>query len=830
MKNHFWRGQIINDQELELKFAKLQDERETFYQKSISWDQLLFSLEKFAKAIVQDEKIMNFLLSIGQSSREAGEILSEIAKFCGRDNILSKWKKELGDDQAPFDFKRVDYKRNLFEAWKPLGVLTHILPGNAFGLSVLATIEGLISGNFNVVKLSSKENDFALMAFELLAQIDSQLANKIILLKLSSKEVEKLDALLSISDGVSAWGGDGAIQSIRDRLPAQTRFIPWGHKISMAMISKSGQKNIESLKKLANDVVLMEQQACSSPQLAFVEVEHFDELIAFGKAFMPLLESASQLTSQPDLSLQEQAEITNQVELAKLESLYGDCDVLQSKDGRARIIIEDQSGIRPSPLYRTLILRPIKRQNIVGLLSSWRKYLQSVSLICDSREEMELANEFIEAGVTRVALPGQMLGSYQGEPHDGVDALPRFMRKNRIELSEASGIFRPESLLGNEYNPVIPVVPVMTKSDFQNQTGNTEVTRYYFKSGGSSGKSALSCFSYRDYHHQMQAAAEGLFAAGFNPAIDRAANLFFGGGLYGGFLSFTTILEKLDAVQLPMSAHEDFAFVAEMITKLNINTLLGMPSYLIQLLTTQKEAIQKYGKLEKIFYGGEHFSPAQRDWLENEFKIKVIKSASYGSVDAGPLGFQCPFSNGGVHHLNNQLHSLEILDIDHDKAILDDSIGRLVFTTKHRDALNIVRYEIGDVGRRIEGRCECGRTSVRFELMGRMGDVFRVAGTYVNLQKIEKILNDKCLYQGEVQVLIDQKDNKDQLVLYIDSQFEQNIDNLEKSLMSDYPDLREVIQKEKALDFKIIALNNSLFLRTEGSGKLKRVIDKRLRS
>jgi len=830
MKKHFWRGQIITDDQLDSKLAYLESEKNTFYSDNISWDQLLFSLEAFGTALLSDEKVNGYLASLGQSKQEVKELLGEIAKFCSRDNILSKWKKELGDDQAPFDFKRVDFKRNLFEAWKPLGILTHILPGNAFGLSVLATIEGLLSGNFNIVKLSSKENDFALVVFELLAKIDSHLAQKIIVLKMSSQEVSKLDSILAVSDGVSAWGGDGAIQSIRDRLPAQTRFIPWGHKISMAMISKKGQSFTESLKNLACDVVLMEQQACSSPQIAFVEADSFEELVAFGKSFLPFLEKESSGTLQGELSLQEKAEITNQVELAKLESIYGDCEVLQTTDGRARIIIEDQIGLRPSPLYRTLILRPIKRSEILSTLSNWRKYLQSVSLICCESEEMELASLFIQAGVTRVALPGQMLGSYQGEPHDGVDALPRFMRKNRIELSKAEGIFRPESLIAEEYKPVIPKIDVMTKKDFQEQSGNTDVTRYYFKSGGSSGKSALSLFSYRDYHHQMQAAAEGLFAAGFQPATDRAVNLFFGGGLYGGFLSFTTILEKIDAVQLPMSAHEDLAFVAEMIVKLEVNTLLGMPSYIIQLLTQQSEVFKKYSGIKKIFYGGEHFSHAQREWLQLEFNIKLIKSASYGSVDAGPLGFQCSFSDGGVHHLNDQLHTLEILAMEQDQKISGSEVGRLIFTTKHRDALEVVRYEIGDVGRWVLEQCPCGRKAPRFKLMGRMGDVFRAAGTFINLQKIEKILRDNFSYQGEAQVIIEQINNKDSITLYLDSQFNLATKDMLDSIIENYSDLREVVFKEKALEFNIKAISNESLVRTEGSGKLRRVIDQRNRS
>lgn len=829
MSKHFWMGNLINDGQLRDRMASIEADIESELAQNISWDQLLVSFERFAKEITTSTELKQELLNSGLSEAEATMTLEQISDFLKREQILKKWKRELGTDQAPFDLNRISNSRDLFEAWKPLGVLTHIMPGNALGLSLLATIEGLLSGNLNIVKLSSRESDFSIKAFELLNKVDSDIAKRIIVLKISSKDEAIMDKILSISDGVSAWGGDSTIASIRNKLPTQTRLIPWGHKISLAYVSQQGITNESQLHKLAFDVVNNEQQACSSPQTILVETNNWEELKRFSLKFSEFLNFESSKIDQSELSIQEQAEITNQSALAKLEEFYGETLLIESQDRRARIIVENKKGIRPSPLYRTIIVRPINRNDIVSNLMSWRNYLQTACVVSSDSEKMEICDLLFKAGVTRITLAGQMLESYEGEPHDGVYALPRFMKRIRLELENASGISRPESML-RESKPIKIDAPVMTKADFQKSAGHESVAKYYFKSGGSTGKAALSMFSYRDYDHQMQAAAEGLLAAGLRPETDRAMNLFFGGGLYGGLLSFTTILEKCDAVQFPMAAHEDLNFVGDIIIEKRVNTILGMPSYIIQLLQNNVEKFKKSRVLEKIFYGGEHFSSAQRDWIQAEFGIKFIKSASYGSVDAGPLGYQCEFSEGGIHHLNDQLHILEILNTEKDAPVEKDEVGRLVFTTKHRDAIDIIRYEIGDLGKWVNEECRCGRKTPRFELMGRMGDVIRCAGTYINLIKLEKILNEICGYNGEVQVVIDNKDMKDHLMLKLDEHFQKNTSPMRQQIFESYKDLEEVVVKEKSLIFDISFIRNHDFLRTPGSGKLKRVTDLRNRS
>ncbi|MEK6773179.1 MAG: AMP-binding protein [Bdellovibrionota bacterium] len=372
---------------------------------------------------------------------------------------------------------------------------------------------------------------------------------------------------------------------------------------------------------------------------------------------------------------------------------------------------------------------------------------------------------------------------------------------------------------------------IMTKNDFQLQFPAPEDSDLYFHSGGSSGEPKVSVFTYEDYHRQMELAAEGLFAAGLEPKNDLAMNLFFAGALYGGFISFFTILEKMQCRHFPMGAHTDHHFVAETIVKNKVNVLLGMPSYLLQLFQTEETLLKKAACVKKIFYGGEHFSLSQIDFFKKQFNVELIKSASYGSVDAGPLGFQCQHCTGSVHHLHHRLHDLEIVEVDVDKAVKDNEIGRLLVTSKVRKGQKIERYEIGDLGRWIKEPCPCGRPQPRFELMGRTGDVFRIGATFLNYQSLLKSFSNELNYVGAFQIHLYPAAGlkKEKIVFNLDAKLmtPPQVDQVEKFLLN-VKDFNFVVKKDKLLEYKIELIDISQFEKSKAGGKIRNIVDHRI--
>ena len=440
--------------------------------------------------------------------------------------------------------------------------------------------------------------------------------------------------------------------------------------------------------------------------------------------------------------------------------MFGNSKVITSRINDWRIFIDESDILSASPLFRSIWLKPLSKEKIRSSLRPLKIYLQTVGLSAHANEVEELTKELFLAGVQRVRAIGEMTDSYLGEPHDGVYALERYCQK--ISFSDSKNnplMFHKNSFEDSQSISSTKKQRIMEKIDFQNQKVDEKDSELFFYSGGSSGVPKLSVFTYDDYHRQMELAAEGLYAAGLDPVHDRCMNLFYAGNLYGGFVSFFTILEKLRAIHFPMGASTDFDLVGKTIVNNKVDTLLGMPSYLIQLFNFNRELFKRYRGIKKIFYGGEHFSESQRLQLKNDYGVEFIRSASYGSVDAGPLGFQCEFSNGGIHHLHERLHLLEVVDLESDVPVKKGAVGRFLFTSKVRHGQKIERYAIGDVGRILEGQCQCQRKGVRFELLGRHGDVFRIGSTFLSYQKFQKILIDQFEFEGSfsyiyMQVLI----------------------------------------------------------------------------
>ncbi|NUM57248.1 MAG: hypothetical protein HUU56_01375 [Bdellovibrionaceae bacterium] len=848
MRDQLFFGANITIDELEKEILTI--DKKIFQALKENFDiDLFISLCHHFSTRLQCDSLLRELLKkilIEQDQLKSSEVESSfqtLIDFMSEKELRKKLVKELGTD-TPFSMKKDQNKDGVFEAYSPLGVILQITPSNDSLLPILSALEGLLSGNINILKLSSHSSDFSRIFFqEFIKENLDFLGSRIAILKFSSQRKKLLESLMLHLDALVAWGGEEAISELKRLTPEKVKFIDWGHKISFSYVSSKAKQELtpDLLKSIVNDIFIYNQQACSSPQCLYLEDASSDDL----KHFATLLHNSikENLTYYKFLkpSSMEAAEIQKTVLVVEAQrSLPGNQSaVIKDAHGRWRLLVDDNPGLRASPLYGTLWIKSIKRDQIMEVLRPLRSYLQTVGLSCALSEVLELKQLFYQSGVNRIKPLGQMHDSYTGEPHDGYSALVRYTKKISLDsvLPELKSFYQLDDLKQVRLNEVehqicqlLSTDKLMTKEDFQKIKPPLD-TQLFFKSGGSSGEPKISYFTYHDYHLQMEQAANGLIAAGLNVNSDLCMNLFFGGGLYGGFLSFYTILEKINACQLPMSAHMDFKFVAQMIVRYKVNVLLGMPSYILLLLEENKNLFKESPVIQKIFYGGEHFSDSQKKYLLDEFGIKIVRSASYGSVDMGPLGFQCEHSDGKIHHLNQNLHKLEIFSLENHRKIENEEMGKLVFSTTTRSGQNLIRYDVGDLGRWVQAPCSCGRKSPRFELLGRSGDVFRVSGSFINYNKLQKIVNECLSSEKDFQVIIKKNEEdpaKEKLILVLDKEYEKLSLMLKMKIINEYSDINEVINYERTVDLDLVFMSQEEMVHSKASGKLVRVIDQRL--
>ncbi|UTH75539.1 acyl-CoA reductase [Chromobacterium sp. IIBBL 290-4] len=736
----------------------------------------------------------------------------QLAAFCQRSALQAKLDNELGEQ--PFSLRRLDYRAAHFEAWRPLGLVVHITPANAALLPFMAALEGLLAGNVNWLRPSASDGGLSarLLAEFLHHDASGRLADYLAVLPLPSSQ---LAPLLAEADGVSAWGGDAALAAIRTQLPAGCRWIDWGHKISFAYLDPAALDDA-GLDALADDICRHDQQACSSPQCLLVDSGDPAALRHAAQRVAEALRRRAPLWPALRPDTQEAAEITTQLAYQKLDQAFAglEGEVLEGEGWRLAWNMRQE--LAASPLFRTLQLRPAPRAALPALLRPWRTHLQSCGLIAPPSRLAELSRLLLLSGVGRVARAGAMHDGYAGEPHDGVLALTRLARRVSVSLDEAALPGRAHLDAPPAEPAGLAELPVMDKHGFQHGAMG-DSAQLFFLSGGSSGEPKLAGFSYRDYHRQMRAAADGLFAAGLDPARDRVMNLLYGGKLYGGMLSFFTILDQLGAPQYPMGgpSDDDFSEIAQFIVRQRVNTLIGMPSTLHRLFEREEAALRAYGGVKKIFFGGEHLNEAQHAYIES-FGVALIRSAIYGSVDAGPLGHGCPHSANGEFHLLAETQWLEILDSGGDHPAAPGAAGRLVFTSLAREAQSVARYDLGDLGRWLPGACPCGLETPRFQLAGRHGALLRVGTIFINPAEMGMSL------PHPQQWLIDQADRGcDRIRLLVDG----DASGLREQLLLD-PMLNEVVNGG-LLQLELVPTPAGEFRRQTHSGKTPLVMDLR---
>lgn len=708
-------GQLRADISFETALALLQKELPRLLCTPVDIATVVAASARFA------EQLRSLELPLEDAQRQ------ELIDFCQSDNLSVKVERELG--VRPRSPRRIDYESALFESWHPLGLVVHITPANAPMLAFYAVLEGLLAGNINWLRPSSHDEGVTtqLLAALVSCDISGKLAGFVAVLPVDTSLIPQL---CSQADGVSAWGGELALKAIRQHLPAGCRWIDWGHRISFAYLSPDAASP-SAIDALVDEVCRFDQQACSSPQWVLVDSDDPAVLQDLGERLAEAFERRAVHWQALQPTDQEACEITTRTSMARLQHC------LANRTGRVwagtgwRIIWDHCQTLAPSPLFRTILLQPIPQHRITETLLPWRTVLQSCVLICPPEQAPKLAQMLINAGVTRIAPCASIHNGYAGEPHDGVYALARLSR--RISVSLAADVSaRLVTLQPAPSVPDSPHEPIMNKDTFDNQPIST-AARLYFRTGGSSGAPTLAGFSYRDFQTQMRASADGMFAAGLDPSQDRVINLFYGGNLCGGFFSFSKILELMNVTHFPMGApqDDDFSHIAQLIVDHHITVLVGMPSTLHRLFFTEQARLRAYGGVSKVFFGGEHPREATRS-LMTSCGVLTIRSALYGSVDAGPMGHACTATADGVFHLMSDIQQLEIVQLDRDVPVHENEVGRLLFTSLARQGQSVRRYDVGDTGRWVSGKCQCGLDSPRFELLQRHGKLIRIGTVFIS--------------------------------------------------------------------------------------------------
>ena len=159
-----------------------------------------------------------------------------------------------------------------------LGLTFHICPANVPINFAFSMAFGLLSGNSCVLRLPSKSTPTVeILVSEICAQLDDpqfkDLSEALTLLRFERDE-EISSYWMSVADGRVVWGGDATVAHMR-KFPSKSRSreVAFSDRYSLCVIDPKSviqmqeKRLMQFCNDLFNDIYLMDQAACSSPQL-----------------------------------------------------------------------------------------------------------------------------------------------------------------------------------------------------------------------------------------------------------------------------------------------------------------------------------------------------------------------------------------------------------------------------------------------------------------------------------------------------------------------------------------------------------------------------------
>lgn len=284
--------------------------------------------------------------------------------------------------------------------------------------------------------------------------------------------------------------------------------------------------------------------------------------------------------------------------------------------------------------------------------------------------------------------------------------------------------------------PLTPKEDVRAASPYGLLAVEPEQLFHYHESYGTTGKPTSSWMTREDFHHfatQINHAAVD-FRPGdrvlvrFPYAISVPAHIV------------TQAARDRGACVIPASSRttiSPYPRIIELLEKLEATALACLPTESIWLAEAARLAghdpARDFPHLRAICTAGELLTDARRARIAELWDAQVYNL--YGCTEAGNMAADC---SAGRLHLSWDHFLLEILDERTAEPLPPGRLGTAVVTTLTRQAMPLVRYQLGDCIRLgTEPRCPCGRTAPVLEHFGRDLNRFEFGGRKFFVRDLE---------------------------------------------------------------------------------------------
>ena len=338
--------------------------------------------------------------------------------------------RELGSNSL--DGGWTDYGRARCKAF-PLGVVGHWPAANVEIQPILSMTCSLLGGNAALVRIPSGLVDLTRILMERLAQCDpcERLTRRIFMAAFEHGRQDLHEAMARVVDGAMIWGGQEAVFQVRSLpFPHWARMAVFGPRISVAAMDAGAWNNSDEQKtwclRMARDLWQFDQQACSSPQVLFLEKREGQSTAQF----LSNLQSAFENENKAHPRRTIPAALTSTISRARASWLLDDAShrAVFPMGPDWTLLLGSGSDI-PQPVQgKTLTVLEV--DDLLDAVSKLDGNVQTLGLgMADREKEKELASLAGQRGIDRIVKLGRMHTFVP--PWDGVDLIRPMVRMVR---------------------------------------------------------------------------------------------------------------------------------------------------------------------------------------------------------------------------------------------------------------------------------------------------------------------------------------------------------------------------------------------------------------
>jgi Acyl-CoA reductase (LuxC) len=348
------------------------------------------------------------------------------ADYLNKAKLLEYAEQNLGNARVLDEWlPRVDStgRRSFTRAFPPR--LIHVLPGNSPLVSAQSIALGAMVKAVNLFKMGSSDPFMAVAILRTMLDVDPDhpvpRSMSAVYWRGGDEQVERAIFQPQYFDKIVAWGGGDAINNVIKYLMPGLQLVSFDPKTSISMIGIEAFDSDEVLEEVstcaANDVGLLNQEACVCSRVLFVEGER-RQVDRFCERLQRKLVDRNALSGKaPPLP----RDLTEEVDSMRLmDEEFG---VWGIGDGSGLVVRSDEP-VDFHPINKTANVVQVK--SLRDALKYVNVATQTVGVYPPARQA-ELRDGLASGGAQRIVRLGDAGGQSIGAPHDAMYVMHRFV-------------------------------------------------------------------------------------------------------------------------------------------------------------------------------------------------------------------------------------------------------------------------------------------------------------------------------------------------------------------------------------------------------------------